>query len=204
MYRPLLLPTYLLLALLLAACAADAPADELDTDAVATAPAYSGNFAALAEELDAGTVSAAEGARRLLAEFPGVSDAATGALNVAVSQQFVRLSEALSARFPSDTAAALPLYKAAEVALALGEPARAAGLYDTIHRQYASFSKAPESLFMLAFTYDENLGDLERARQHYELFLQQYPDHTFADDSQMLIDNLGKSDEEILRGLEGN
>ena len=145
---------------------------------------------------------AATGAERLMQEFPRVTDAGGGGMNVDVSQQFLAAARRLSDKFPADTAAAMPLYRAAEVALALGDPGQAAEIYQTVYGRYRAFSRAPESLFMLAFTYDENLNDLERARDRYEEFGRTYPDHPFADDAQMLIANLGKSDEEVLRELE--
>ena len=199
----------LLALLLLAACGNDTATDEesaaADGTPVATAPApltFEGPFADMKTALEGDAADGAAIASSLIQEFPRVSDPETGALNVPVSRQYVALAEELSAKYPDDTLAAPPLYHAAEVALALGEPQRAADIYARIHRQYRHFSKAPESLFMLAFTLDENLQDLEGARTHYQQFIDTYPDHTFADDSEMLIKNLGKSDEEILRELE--
>jgi TolA-binding protein len=98
--------------------------------------------------------------------------------------------------------AALPLYRAAEVVRAMNNAVRAASFYEMTHKNYPSFSKAGEALFMLGFTYDEDLNNEAKAKETYELFLQQYPDHPFADDTQILINNLGKTDEEILRELE--
>ncbi|MEL7161156.1 MAG: tetratricopeptide repeat protein, partial [Bacteroidota bacterium] len=74
--------------------------------------------------------------------------------------------------------------------------------YERVHKDFPNFSKAGESLFMLAFTYDEDLDDIDKARATYERFIAEYPNHGFADDAQMLIGNLGKTDEEVLRELE--
>lgn len=141
-------------------------------------------------------------AEALMQDFSSISDAETGELNIEASQQYVSLAKELANRYPSDTAAALPLYRSAEVVRAMNDPERAAAIYQQVHRDYLTFSKAPEALFMLAFTYDEDLEQLDAARQTYTEFLEKYPNHGFADDSQMLLENLGKSDEEILQELE--
>lgn len=146
--------------------------------------------------------SAAEVGGLLMQRFSAISDEATGALNQTESKNFVAIAEALADKYPNDTLAALPLYRAAEVVRAMNDPKKAAAIYERIHNDYTSFSKAPEALFMLAFTYDENLNDLEAARETYERFLRLYPNNVFAESTPMLLENLGKSDEEILRQLE--
>ncbi|MTB50844.1 tol-pal system YbgF family protein [Lewinella sp. W8] len=158
-------------------------------------------FGAAAAALEAGE-SAAAVSKLLLDNFQLVSDQATGAINLEASAQFADLAGALAKKYPQDTMAALPLYKAAEVVRAMNNPVRAASFYEMTHRSFPGFSKAGEALFMLGFTYDEDLNDEAKARQYYEQFIREYPDHPFADDTQMLIDNLGKTDEEILRELE--
>lgn len=157
---------------------------------------------AAAETALGGTESPQAISKLLMDNFSNVSDAQTGALNVQASEDFVRIAEAFSNKYPSDTTAALPLYRAAEVVRALNDPRKTAAIYQTIYERYPSFSKAPEALFMLGFTYDEDLKNLEEAKKVYNDFLERHPDHSFADDTEMLLKNLGKSDEEILRELE--
>ncbi len=195
----------LCLALLFTACGSDSPPSETDpTETITDGPApvvFEGPFAEVHDQLS-GTPDASAVQRRLLELFPSVSNPETGALDTRISRQFVALAESFADKFPGDTVAAPPLYNAAEVALALGQPQRAADIYGRIYNQFRGYSKAPEALFMLAFTHDENLNDLDGARKYYQQFIDTYPNHTFADDSEMLIQNLGKSDEEILRELE--
>ena len=184
-----------------AAAAGVAEADPT-TSAPATAPATDA-FVQVRAQFEDATTSIASLRAALLDRFPAVSDPETGTLNPAASQEFIELSEQLAGRAPAgDTLAALPLYRAAEVASALGNPRRAAALYERIHTQYPTFHRAPESLFMLAFTYDEYLNDLTTARRYYEEFLENYPENGFADDTEVLLRNLGKSDAEILEELE--
>lgn len=170
-----------------------------DTEAeVASVPSvYQAAETALAEGKDAKTVSSL-----LLDNFNAVSDDATGALNLTASQDYVQMAEALSSKYPADTAAAMPLYRAAEVVRAMNQPAKAAEIYQTVYDRYPTFSKSPESLFMLAFTYDEDLKNFDAARKVYNDFLGKYPTHSFADDTEMLLRNLGKTSEEMLKELD--
>ena len=55
----------------------------------------------------------------------------------------------------------------------------------------------------MAFTLDNDLQRHEEAKELYESFLEKYPDDDFADDTQFLLQNLGKTDEEIIQSFEG-
>lgn len=183
---------------LLAACGNNqATENAVEDAAVPTENVYADAVAALADGQSATEVSSL-----LMANFGKISDAQTGALNMAASKDFVKAAEDLSNKYNSDTAAAMVYYRSAEVARAMNDPLRAAEIYHNIGERYPDFSKAGEALFMLAFTYDEDLKDMEKAKATYEMFLEKYPDHTFADDTEMLLKNLGKTDEEILNALE--
>ena len=199
MTRLLLAP---LLSLLFFACGADTEPMDTDENAVAVTDApITGAFAPANEAFEAGDGPARIGGM-LMQQFESVSDPSTGLLDETASRNFVAVATKLADKYPDDTLAALPLYRAAEVVRALNDPKRAAKLYEQIHTNYPEWSKAAESLFMLAFTYDEDLGNLEAAKATYEKFLAMYPDNVFAEATPMLIANLGKSDEEILRQLE--
>jgi TolA-binding protein len=158
-------------------------------------------YAAAVTAFEAGEGPAAV-SKLLMDNFQAVSDPKTGALNVETSQDFVTMATQLAEKYPTDTLAAMPLYRAAEVVRALNDPVQTALIYQKVYNSYPSFSKAPEALFMLGFTFDEDLGDLEKARTTYNDFLSKFPNHSFADDTQMLLENLGKTDEEILKELE--
>lgn len=170
----------------------DAPTREME---------ITGAFAPAAEALKK-DASVAEIGSLLMQRFSAISDVNTGALNLTESKNFVMLAEQLADKFPNDTLAALPLYRAAEVVRAMNDPKKAAAIYERIHNDYSSFSKAPESLFMLAFTYDEDLNNYDLAKVTYEKFMKLYPDNVFAKSTPMLLENLGKTDEEILQQLE--
>lgn len=191
-------PLVLLLSLVFTTCGSDATtANEQDAGMAPITGAFGPAYDALQRD-----ASAAEVGGLLMQRFSAISDDATGTLNQSESKNFVILAEALADKYPNDTLAALPLYRAAEVVRAMNDPKKASVIYERIHEDYPTFSKAPEALFMLAFTYDENLNNLDAAKATYEKFLKLYPDNVFAASTPMLLENLGKSDEEILRQLE--
>ena len=55
---------------------------------------------------------------------------------------------------------------------------------------------------MQGFSYAEDLADEEKAREFYEAFIAKYPNDDFVDDAQILLQTLGKTDEEIFQQLE--
>jgi TolA-binding protein len=78
----------------------------------------------------------------------------------------------------------------------------AINIYNRILKSYPDFKKAPECLFLKAYVYENNLGQLNKARVFYQEFIDKYPDNDFADDAEISIQNLGKSPEELIREFE--
>ena len=124
-----------------------------------------------------------------------------GSLKKDVARNFVDVCEAYALTHHGNPKSAEYLHKAAETARAMRTIPKALSLYDWILEQYPNHEKASQALFLKAFTYDNNLGDIENARKYYESFLAKYPEDDFADDTEFLLNNLGKSDEEILEAL---
>jgi len=200
--RHVITPLLFFFCLLMTACGGNVDSAAAETPpATEPAPTIAPAFEPAAEALANGEGVAKTGSL-MMQRFNAVSDAKTGALDMEASKSFVYLAEQLANKFPKDTLAALPLYRAAEVVRAMNDPKKAAAIYERVHNSYPNFSKAAESLFMLAFTYDEDLNNMDKAKTTYEKFLKLYPTNSFADDTQMLLSNLGKSDEEILKELE--
>lgn len=103
--------------------------------------------------------------------------------------------------YPEAEESAAYLFKAADVSINVFHSQKTIDLFDRILNEYPDFEKAPQALFLKAFTYENYLNELEKARTTYELFLNKYPDHSFANDAQVSLDNLGKSPEEIIRAF---
>ncbi len=135
-------------------------------------------------------------------------DREIGGANVtdsAKAEEFIRTAEEMAGlvqKTNPDQYADL-LLKAAGLAKTIGDPQKAVDLYSRIAEGMPQHSKAPTALFMLGFVYENDLGDLAKAKSTYEAFLQKYPDDPdFADDAQTALKMLGKTPEEIIREFE--
>jgi TolA-binding protein len=75
-------------------------------------------------------------------------------------------------------------------------------LYDWIIQYYPKSDKTASVLFLKGFILDSELSRKEEAKKVYNNFLEKYPGDSLANDVKFLLDNLGKSDQEIIKGLE--
>lgn len=119
-----------------------------------------------------------------------------------VAREYVDACEAYALAMQADPSGAEYLHKAAETARSLQTLDKALFLYDWIIKRYPDHPRAAQSLFLKAFTLDNDLNQFEEARKLYGEFLKKYPKNEFAPSAQFLLENLGKSDEELLESLQ--
>jgi tetratricopeptide (TPR) repeat protein len=119
-------------------------------------------------------------------------------LNNRVARQYVDACEAYAIVFDGTPEAVELLHKAAETARTLNTIHKAIELYDWILTRYPDHPRSAQALFLKAFTYDSNLGDIENAEVYYKQFLEKYPEDDFAESASFLLENLGKDDDELL------
>lgn len=118
------------------------------------------------------------------------------------AQAYVDGCEAYALAYPEDKETPDYLLKGGEMAAALKTYGKTLELYDWIINDYPKSDKVPTVLFMKAFLLDNELRDYENAKKAYADFLQKYPDHHFVGDVRFLMENMGKSDEELRALLE--
>ncbi len=94
------------------------------------------------------------------------------------------------------------LHRAAGTARTLRDIPKAITLYDWIIERYPTHPRGATSLFLKAFTFDNDLKDFENARTYYTDFLAKYPENESAESARFLLENLGKSEAELLEILE--
>ncbi len=94
------------------------------------------------------------------------------------------------------------LMKAAETATSLRKFDKALALYEQLIRTCSKSPHVARAFFMKGFVYDNHLQKDDSARIVYQMFLNAYPKDEFADDAQVLLENLGKSDEEMLESIQ--
>ena len=103
-----------------------------------------------------------------------------------------------------DSLAVDMLFKAGEVSMGIGQSNLAVKYFRTIDEDHPDFYKAPEALFLSGFC-EENLNkDTAQARFLYESFVERFPEHKLAEDARFSIQNMGKSDEDLIKMFEEN
>lgn len=94
------------------------------------------------------------------------------------------------------------LHKSAETLRSLRAIDKSLVVYDKIIEQYPDHPRASQALFLKAFTYDNNLKEFDSARKYYTVFLEKYPNDDFTSSANFLLENLGKSDDELIEILQ--
>lgn len=94
------------------------------------------------------------------------------------------------------------MIKAGNVAKSIENYNKAVQLYFGVGEKMKDHPKAPTALFLMAFTYANDLHDLEKAKEAYEEFLKRYPNDEMAESARGELKNLGKSPEQIIKEME--
>lgn len=128
-------------------------------------------------------------------------EAGSLASNQAASK-IVKLYNQLATDYPDDPKAAEYLFKAGEISMSINMDFDAIGYFQRLERDYPKYDKAPHALFFQAFIWDNKLNDDGKAEFLYKQFLEKYPTHEMAKDAQFSLDNLGKSDEDLIKEFE--
>jgi len=123
-------------------------------------------------------------------------------LNEEMARLYVDASEVAVMSNPNMTKAAEYLHRAAETARTLRNIPKAITIYDWIIEKYPNDKRGATSLFLKAFTFDNDLKDFVNAKKYYEEFLAKYPNNEFTESAKFLLENLGKSEEELKQILE--
>ena len=103
---------------------------------------------------------------------------------------------------PTDSLSPVFLYRAAESSLYINQGLKAISYLKRIETEFPTFKNLSNVLFLIGFTYENNEKSYDAARKYYELFLEKYPDHALANDTKILIKNLGKTPEELIKEFE--
>lgn len=125
-------------------------------------------------------------------------------LDIMNAKKLIDKSRKFSDTFPSDTLASVYLFRAADVARGIGQYELAVQLWGEVQQKYPAFIKVPDALFMQGFTLENNLKNTKLAKEHYEQFVEQYPQHHLINTVQASLKNLNKSLEELIKEFQKN
>jgi len=123
-------------------------------------------------------------------------------INRVAAQKYVDACEAYAIGFPNEEMAPEYLYRAAEMARTLKTYPKALSIFDWIEEKYPNYEKTPTTVFLKGFMLENELNNKEAAREVYNRFLANYPKSDLVDDVKFLLDNIDKSDEEIMKMID--
>lgn len=101
--------------------------------------------------------------------------------------------------FPNDSLTPDFLFKAAEISTANQQYNQALTYYKTITTKYPNYKLVPESLYLQGYLLDNFLNEDAKAKVIYEEVIAKYPALSYASDAKAAINNLGKTDEELIK-----
>lgn len=104
--------------------------------------------------------------------------------------------------FPEDQFSPGFLFRAGNVAVGIGSFADAANYFEMVHQKYSSYERAPDALFLEGFTYENHLNNIEKAKECYTSFLSRFPDDELAEQVKIVLENIGKSPEELVKSFQ--
>ena len=118
--------------------------------------------------------------------------------------RYIDLTEAFAMVDPRSGDAPDYLWKGAEMARNLGSVEKSLSLYSDLASRYPDNEKAADALFLKGYILETAIGNIEGAREAYTSFVNKYPKHELADDAQFLLENLGKTDADLLEAIQTN
>lgn len=127
---------------------------------------------------------------------------ATKQINKNLAKELIDKSVTYAEFFPEDEATPAYLFRAGNVAVGIGSFDEAIKLFETVYQKYPDFERAPDALFLEGFTYENHMNDIENAKRCYNDFLKRFPDDQLADQVRMVLENIGKSPEELVKSFQ--
>jgi outer membrane protein assembly factor BamD (BamD/ComL family) len=115
-----------------------------------------------------------------------------------VAEKYVRFVE----QNPDDPAAQNWMYNALEIYVMLKDSDNSIKVCDRLVELYPDSKWAPRALYLLgAFVYEDQLNDLDKARELYERVINEYPDCDMISSVQASLKYLGWSNEDIINDI---
>lgn len=91
------------------------------------------------------------------------------------------------------------MFRAADVARGVGKYGQAIDIWKNLRSLYPDYERSPDALFLTGFTYENNLNEKTQAKELYNQFLEEYPDHALNTQVKQTLDVIDKSPEELIK-----
>ncbi|MBR0171104.1 MAG: tetratricopeptide repeat protein [Bacteroidales bacterium] len=119
------------------------------------------------------------------------------------AQEMIGLYRQFVSDFPDDSLAPVYLMRVADISITLGETEQAVNVLDSIINIYPGFEDVPFCLFQKGYAYEAS-EQFDQARQCYQEFVDEYPDHYMAADTRKMLPYIGLSPEEMFEAIMNN
>lgn len=142
---------------------------------------------------------------RKLAEIQNVEKSIFGdrtTFNDSIARNYLSLVDQYIVQFKGDEIIPELIFKQGEILNGLENYPYAIRKFQNVYLLYPKHPKAAESIFICAFIYENNMQKYEQAGDYYKMFLKKYPNHPFAKDAKIALENLGKTPEELVKEFE--
>lgn len=107
-----------------------------------------------------------------------------------------------AATYPQNPQTPELLFKSGEIYRTIRNFDKAIEVYQQIVDKFGTSTRAGSSLFLIAFTYENDLQKIDKAKEYYTQFINKFPNHEFTDDAKYSLENIGKSPEELVKEFE--
>lgn len=133
-----------------------------------------------------------------------VFDSTKLSLDKNVANELVKKYEEYANEYKTDTISPMYLFKAGELAMSLNDGMKAMMLYKKVEQEFPDYKKAPVSIFLQAFLYENYLNDKESAKKLYNTFISKYPNHELVKDAKASLENIDIPLEDLIKKFEEN
>jgi TolA-binding protein len=108
-------------------------------------------------------------------------------------------------KYPQDTLTAEYLFRAADLSIGAKQFTQGVNYLETILDQHKGYRKYMDACWVAAVVYDTYLEDVnhggDRAKQLYEFIIAKYPGTSYAEQSKVLIQYIGKPDSVLVNDV---
>lgn len=123
------------------------------------------------------------------------------AVNMLDAENAIKAFYDFSTNCKTDTLAPVFLIKAGQVAQSIRKFTQAQSFFTKCIDEFPKFKSRAAAMFLLAQLYDDPaiLNNESEARTLYHQIIREYPQSSYANDAKACIQNLGKTDEELVK-----
>ena len=119
------------------------------------------------------------------------------------AMEMLALYRKFAADFPEDSLAPAFMNRAADLCINLGKNEDAVNLLDSIITLYPGYEDIAGCYFLKGYAY-ESAEKYDEAKEAYNYFVENYPDHYLAADTKLMINYIGMSPEEMFDAIMAN